>query len=188
MNKKMIEQQRFEFVLYINKQNKVAEGKEPPIICQRYFSIRDYNEEVINSLELKELMDDLIGINIDGQSGSMGLIPNFLKVKSREYMWSMFNTHYKQTEEDIQRRDIWAKEDDFTFEILVDKKIVVNGHFEGNYFPPKVRYQVNIKELIPTIISKIRDTFSLDKYEQTFESYNLNYLPELEAEYMTFND
>ena len=185
---KKIEPQRFEFVLYINKAKKEAEGLNAPIICQRYFSIRDYNKEVLDSIELKELMDELVGLNNNGVSGSMGVIPDFLKVKSRDYLWSMYNPHYKQLEEDIQHRDIWTKDDTFTFQLKVDKNVVADGIFSGNYFPPKVRYQVNIKEIIPTIISKIRDTFSLDKYEQEFESYDLNYLTELKEEYLTLND
>jgi hypothetical protein len=179
------EKHPFQFVLYINKKKKLEEGKEPPIICQRYFPIRDYNPEVLNSIELKELMDELIGVNNNGVMGSMGVIPNFLKQKSYDFMWSMYNEHYKQTEADIPQYDIWAKEDEFTFEIKVDEKVVADGHFSGNLFPTKVRYHVNIKDIIPEIMGKIRETFSMGKYEQNYESYNLNYLKELEEEYST---
>ena len=48
-----VEEQRFEFILYINDH----------IICQRYFNIRDYNEDCLNSYELKELMDNIAGMN-----------------------------------------------------------------------------------------------------------------------------
>ena len=44
-----VEEQRFEFVLYINDH----------IICQRYFNIRDYNEVVLKSYDIKELLDNL---------------------------------------------------------------------------------------------------------------------------------
>ena len=37
------EDQRFEFILYINNH----------IICQRFFNIRDFNEDSLNSFELK---------------------------------------------------------------------------------------------------------------------------------------
>jgi hypothetical protein len=49
---KKIDEQRFEFVLYINNH----------IICQRYFNIRDYNERSLNSYEMKELMDSICGM------------------------------------------------------------------------------------------------------------------------------
>ena len=87
MNKK-IEEQRFEFVLYINKN----------IICQRYFSIKDYNGKSLNSLELKELMDRLVGMN-NGQFGSLGLIPAQLKAKSVDFLWKNCNPYYPKKEE-----------------------------------------------------------------------------------------
>lgn len=41
----------FEFILYVNNN----------IICQRFFDITNYNEEVLKSYELKELMDEITG-------------------------------------------------------------------------------------------------------------------------------
>jgi hypothetical protein len=46
------EDQRFEFVLYINNH----------IICQRYFHIPNFNEDSVNSLEMKELIDNIVGM------------------------------------------------------------------------------------------------------------------------------
>ena len=76
---KKIEEQRFEFVLYINKH----------IVCQRYFNIRDYNEDSPYSIEIKELMDRLVGMN---NVGRLGMIPNRLKNKSIEYLWKNYNS------------------------------------------------------------------------------------------------
>jgi hypothetical protein len=147
MNKK-IEEQRFEFVLYINKH----------IICQRYFSIRDFNELSLNSLELKQLMDRLVGVN----SSSMGYIPQHLKKKAIDYLWRFYNPYNKQT--DVNVKNNYEKEDIFDFEIRVDKEAVAQSTFSGNLFPPQIRYQVDIKELIPNIISDIKDTLSQKKY------------------------
>lgn len=148
---KKIEEQRFEFVLYINKH----------IVCQRYFNIRDYNEKVTKSLELKELMDRLVGMN-NGGVGRLGLIPTRLKNKSIEYLWKNFNP-YTQSRPEIGK-NIFEKLDTFDFEIKVDKNIIAQSTFSGNFFPPQVRYQVDIKEIIPEIIAEIKDTLSAKKY------------------------
>ena len=150
MNKK-IEEQRFEFVLYINRN----------IICQRYFSIKDYNEKSLNSLELKELMDTLVGMN-NGQFGSLGLIPAQLKAKAVDYLWKNYNPYYTKKED--TPKNLFEKEDVFDFEIKVDKVTVAQSTFSGNFFPPQVRYQVDIKEIIPSIISEIKYTLSQKKY------------------------
>jgi hypothetical protein len=146
---KKIEEQRFEFVLYINKH----------IVCQRYFNIRDYNERAPQSLEIKELMDRLVGMN---NVGRLGMIPNRLKNKSVEYLWKNFNPYYQQKPE--IGKNIFEKLDTFDFEIKVDKNVVAQSTFCGNFFPPQVRYQVDIKEIIPDIISEIKDTLSSKKY------------------------
>lgn len=149
MNKK-IDEQRFEFVLYINKN----------IICQRYFSIKDFNEKVLKSLELKELMDYLVG-TCNGQFGSLGIIPSHLKTKAIDYLWRNYNP-YAPKKDDVKTNS--DKEDIFDFEIKVDKMTVAQSTFSGNLFPPQVRYQVDIKEIIPTIINEIKTTFSQKKY------------------------
>ncbi len=160
--KKSFEQERFEFMLRINGHP----------ICQRYFDIRNFNEDSINSMEMKELMDDLAGLN-NGQIGSMGIIPNFLKEKSKDYLWGYYNPWKVQKEEDINRRDIFDKEDIFTFEFRVDGRTVAESVFTGNYFPPKVRYQVNIKDIIPRIISEIRQSLSKKSYTDEYSGITL---------------
>jgi hypothetical protein len=150
---KKIEEQRFEFVLYINEH----------IICQRYFNIRDYNEDSIHSLELKELIDNIAGMNIDS-FGTMGIIPSHLKARAVDYLWNNYNPYFIQPEEGV--KNIYDKVDNFQFEIKVDKVSVAKTQFSGNFFPPKVRYDVNIKEIIPAIMAEIRHFLSQKNYSK----------------------
>tara|TARA_R110000782_G_scaffold215659_2_gene303323 strand:- start:1450 stop:1929 length:480 start_codon:yes stop_codon:yes gene_type:complete len=147
---KRVEEQRFEFLLFINNN----------IICQRYFNIRDFNEDSLDSLELKELMDSIIGMN--NAMGSLGIIPNLLQKRTLKLMLDNYNP-YSLTQDD-SNKNIFEKIDNFQFEIRVDKKMTVKGQFCGNVFPPKVRYAVDIKEVIPEIMSEIRDYLSLKNY------------------------
>ena len=75
---KKIEEQRFEFILYINNH----------IICQRYFNIRDFNEHSVKSVEMKELMDAICNVHSEGR---LGIIPNFLKRKAEDLLWTSYN-------------------------------------------------------------------------------------------------
>lgn len=131
--------ERFEFILRINGN----------IICQRYFDIKGYNDKVLNSIELKELVDD----NVE-------MIREELKMNSKRYLWNFYNPFEEQSEEDIPDTDIWEKEDIFEFEIRVDQRRVINKMFYGNYYPPRIRYQVDIKNLVPDIVENIRKVFS----------------------------
>ena len=150
---KKIEEQRFEFVLYINDH----------IICQRYFNIRDYNEESVKSYELKELMDNIAGMNI-GQYGALGIIPRYLQKKSKEYLWDNYNPYFVQKDDEEAGKSIFDKIDNFQFEIKIDKISVAISQFCGNYFPPKVRYAVDFREIIPSIMSEIRHSLSQKNY------------------------
>lgn len=158
--KKYDEQQRFEFLLYINNH----------IICQRYFNIRDYNEDVIQSSEMKDLIDSIVGMDTDG-FGGMGIIPKHLKNKSVDYSWANYRPYDLQVEEG--NKNIFEKIDNFQFEIKVDKNSVAKAQFSGNFFPPKVRYAVDIKEIIPSIMTEIRNYFSQKNYNKVEASQAL---------------
>jgi hypothetical protein len=149
------EDQRFEFVLYINNH----------IICQRYFHIPNFNEDSVNSLEMKELIDNIVGMN-NGPIGMLGIIPNYFKKLSVDQAWNYFNPYVSQVEE--SGKNIFEKEDMFKFEIKVDKRAVAISQFSGNFFPTKVRYAVNIKEIIPEIMSEIKYFLSQKKYTKQY--------------------
>lgn len=145
------EELRYQFVLYINDN----------IICQRYFNIFDFNEESLNSIELKELMESIAGMN-NGEHGSLGIIPRFLQKKSLTYLWDNYNPY--STQQDDNNKSIFERKDNFQFEIKVDEKSIVKTEFSGNYFPPKIRYAVDVREIIPDIMSEIRHYLSLKSY------------------------
>lgn len=147
--------QKFEFVLRINNN----------IICQRYFSVEGYNRDVLKSSELKTLVDSIAGMN-NGDFGACGIIPKFLKDKSVDYLWDRFDPYSEvRREEDASEKNIFKNEDIFTFEIKVDKNVVAKSTFSGNWFPTVVRYQVNIKPIIPEIIEEITEFFTKREYE-----------------------
>jgi len=186
------EQHPFEFVLNINGN----------IICQRFFNIHNFNEDVIDSLEMKELLDTIAGTN-NGEWGEYGIIPSFLKERSCEYLqFFEDNQHlsYKNRENDTS---IWEKEDVYSFELKIDGVVVGVTQFDGNTFPPKIRYKVNLKhktniwgekelnekgtavqlDIIPRITKAIKKTFSQKSYTKEYMGYNLDCLTKQREEF-----
>jgi hypothetical protein len=145
------EELRYQFILYINDH----------IVCQRYFNIFDFNEESLESMELKELMASIAGMN-NGQHGSLGIIPRYLQKKSLTYLWDNYNPYMQQTEDNI--RNVVDRKDNFQFEIKIDDMCVAKTEFSGNNFPPKIRYAVDVREIIPEIMSEIRTYLSQKTY------------------------
>jgi hypothetical protein len=135
---------KFEFILYINGN----------IICQRFFSVKDYNSDVIRSIDIVECVNDCVNI-----------IAYDLKNKSVDYLWNQYNPWKKQTKEELPTIDVYEKEDVFDFEIRVDGKSIAKRTFDGNVFPQRVRYSVDIRKSIPSIINTIQDTLSRENFD-----------------------
>lgn len=134
---------KFEFVLYINEN----------IICQRYFSVKDFNPSSIKSIEAKECVDRCVSI-----------IQEDLKTKTFDYLEKSYNPWKEQLPEEIVSENIYENEDVFDFEIKVDDKIVAKRRFTGNVYPQRVRYSVDIRKMIPSLIREIQETFSEEKF------------------------
>jgi len=182
------EQHPFEFVLKINGN----------IICQRFFPIYNFNEDVIDSLEMKELLDRIVGMN--NLSGwEIGIIPDFLKKRSSEYL-QFFEDNQHLPYNNI---NIWANKDTYTFEIKINGEVVGVSQFEGNTFPPKIRYGVNLHhqtniwgekefndkglpiklDILPIITKDIIKTFSKKSYTKEYMGYSLDYNTKIREEY-----
>jgi hypothetical protein len=130
---------KFEFLLYINKN----------IICQRYFSVKNFNEDVVRSLDIMYSVDEC-----------SQLIEEHMENMSVDYLWTHFNPHKIQTLDEVPKYDPNEKEDIFDFEIRIDGKTVAIKTFSGNTFPQRVRYSVDIRTIIPVIIRKLQETLS----------------------------
>ena len=132
---------KFEFILRINEN----------IVCQRYFNIRGYNNTAKDSMDLKWELEDIIST-----------IQSYLKEKSEDFLWVNYNPY--RIKNSVVREEKKEGEDYFTFEIRVDGKIIIIERFTAMVYPPKVRYSVNVKSLIPEVISKIQRCLSKRKY------------------------
>ena len=154
--KKNYENLPYEFLLLINNK---------PIVG-RNFSIRGYNSDSLRSLELKETIDYAVY-----------LIREQFKGRSMDYLYKYYNPYITQDEKELLQRskniNIYDNEDLFTFQIKVNGKIVAQSIFSGNDYPPKVRYDVNIREIISEIIGAIQQGLSLKKYTKEYCGYAL---------------
>ena len=150
--KNFVKEERFEFVFYINNN----------IIVQRYFHVPRYNKDFRFSLEAKELMDEIMGMN--GELGRLGLIPDSFKAQTMRETWDYYKPHYTQSPDSVKTWDLFSKEDMFTLEIKVDKRTVVKGGFCGNYFPTSIRHSVDINPIIPEIINTMKEYMALKEY------------------------
>jgi hypothetical protein len=141
---------RFEFVLKLNKD----------IIVQRFFNVRKFNEKAAKSLSMKDTTDQVVSI-----------IKKGIMKKSIDHLWNNYDPYgfYYDDDGDIVIKDIPKYnlndiKDNFTFTVKVDGKPISETMFSGYglcipvFFEngQKIRYIVDIKDSISTIISKLQ--------------------------------
>ena len=132
-------------------------------IVGRNFPINNFNRESLKSYELKETIDDAVG-----------LIQKHFKNKTYNYMDRYYNYFVTSTEEQTEPVDIYENEDFFTLQIKVRGRVVCERIFSGNDYPPNVRYDVDIRKIIPKIIDYLQQGLSMENYTKNYCGYNLD--------------
>ena len=132
-------------------------------IVGRNFPINNFNRESLKSYELKETIDDAVG-----------LIQNHFKNKTYNYMDRYYNYFVTSTEEKTEPVDIYENEDFFTLQIKVRGRVVCERIFSGNDYPPNVRYDVDIRKIIPKIIDYLQQGLSRKNYTKNLCGYQLD--------------
>ena len=155
MQKKNYENLPYEFLLLINNK---------PIVG-RNFQIKGFNPDSIRSMELKYTIDEVVEI-----------IRYQFKLKSYNYLYRYYNPYITQSPEEVDERskvNLYDNEDIFSFQIKVKGRIVAQKMFTGNDYPPKVRYDVDIRAIISEIIETIQHGLSLKNYTREYCGYAL---------------
>lgn len=132
-------------------------------IVGRNFPINNFNSESLKSYELKETIDYTVG-----------LIQNHFKNKTYNYMDRYYNYFVASTEEQTEPIDIYENEDFFTLQIKVRGRVVCERIFSGNDYPPNVRYDVDIRKIIPKIIDYLQQGLSQKNYTKNLCGYQLD--------------
>lgn len=141
--------ERFQFILSLNEN----------IICQRYFRINGFNNDSLESCELKETIDEIVD-----------MIKQDLISKSRVYQWFTRNTPLKMTGFGRTCEEIYNKLEDatyftypeeiidcyndndrpkpyeytFKFAFIMDDKPVYEKIWDGGDYPKYVRNSVDL--------------------------------------------
>jgi len=151
--KKKYQSYPYEFLFMINGN---------PIVG-RNFQIKDFNRDSLKSYEIKETID-----------GAVDIIKKLFKDKTYEYMDRYYNYLVATTAENTEPIDIYENEDFFTLQIKVKGRVVCEKIFSGNDYPPNVRYDVDIRKIIPKIIEYLQQGLSMKNYTKNLCGYQLD--------------
>jgi len=129
------------------------------IICQRFFNVKDHVEQSRRSMDLHYYVK-----NICGQ------IAEDLKIKSSDYLCE--NMNYILNFENVEESKSEQKEE-FLLEIKLGDEVFISRIFPAYYYHPKVRYTVDIRPRLKTILADLTDILSSEELETNYLEYEL---------------
>jgi hypothetical protein len=131
------------------------------IIVQRFFNVREFNNEAKNSLELYELLREFKD-DIRAQ----------LSLKTVTYMTdNMYEIINKPTILETSYIDgpeyfnIFIKQNDVT---------ICHRQVDAKVYPPKVRYTVDVRPHLKNLLMNLTDIFSSKKLTKKYMEVNLS--------------
>jgi hypothetical protein len=140
---------KFEFLLSL----------EGHIVCQRFFNVRDHIDQARRCLDLhyyvKNICED---------------ITEDLKIKSSNYLCE--NQNYILNSESVESIEGKEKEH-FLLEIKFGDEVFIQRIFPAYYYHPKVRYTVDIRPRLKTILSDLTDILSTEELETKYLQHEL---------------
>lgn len=140
---------KFEFLLTL----------EGNIICQRYFNVKDHNPKARTCMELHEYIKNICEE-----------ISEDLKIKSSNYMCEN-QTYFPNS--DVVEEQSGKEKEYFLLEIKMDENVFIQRIFPAYYYHPKVRYTVDIRPKLKTILTTLTDILSLETVDSTYLQYEL---------------
>ena len=117
------------------------------IIVQRFFNVRGYNPKVKNSVELYDLMYQI-----------KNELQNDLKWKTVVYM--IDNKSLIEQDQNVMKTSMTDEAENFNMYIKVNDETICHRQFDAKLYPPKVRYTVDVRPYLKSILRDLTDIFS----------------------------
>ena len=117
------------------------------IIVQRFFNVRDFNPEAKSSLEFYEFLE-----NFKTQ------LCEELKMKSVVYLLDNENEIFENPE--VLNTSYTDGPETFNIYIKINDTTICHRVFDAKLYPPKIRYTVDIRPHIKSLLSGLTEIFS----------------------------
>ena len=123
------------------------------IVCQRFFSVRNFNNRATNSIDLHYTIQGVVTDIVDD-----------LKLKTLYLLESNFRENVL---------DEGSEDEYFTITIKKGNKVIYDTITPANIYPPKVRYTVDIRPQISYILRELTGVLSQRKVTTNYQDYDL---------------
>lgn len=131
------------------------------IVVQRFFNVRGFNKNAHKSIEFYEHVRMLTN-----------QLMYDLKMRSVSYM--LENQYEISDNPDILNTSITDGPEKFNIIIKVGDLTICHRQFDAKPYPPKVRYTVDLRPKLKTIMSELTDIFSGKKFNYFYPDFIKN--------------
>ncbi len=130
------------------------------IIVQRFYNVKGYNPKARRSLEVSYILKEVAE-----------LVENNLKIKSLIYM--VDNQDQIMTDPEILETSNTEGAEYFNLYIKIGDETICHRIVDAKLYPPKVRYTVDIRPELKTILRGLTDIFSTENLCFKYMNYQL---------------
>lgn len=129
------------------------------IVVQRFFNVKGYNK---NAYKSEEFYDYIKSLSEELQYD--------LKMRSIVYL---LDNEYEIIENPNVLETSYTDEDEnFNLYIKVDNMTICHRVFDAKLYPPKVRYTVDIRPRLKSVLNELTDIFSGRKFNYFYPEFN----------------
>ena len=130
------------------------------IVIQRYFNVRGYNPTARASMELYEYIKYLTDAFAYDQ-------------KMRSVCYLMDNEYEITEDPTILETSNTDGPEVFNFYVKVGEQTICHRVLDAKVFPPKIRYTVDIRQQVKTVLRDLTDIFSAENLTTNYMNYSL---------------
>lgn len=145
------ESTKMEFLLTLNDN----------IVVQRFFNVRGFNPKAKNSVELYEFVGEF-----------KEELQEYLKMKTLVYM--MDNKDSIIHDPSIMDTSFTDGPEVFNIIIKLGEQTICHRIFDGKFYPPKVRYTVDVRPFLKETLRGLTDIFSDKKLSYNYLELDLS--------------
>ena len=131
------------------------------IVVQRFFNVRGYNPKAKNSMELYYFISSL-----------KDELQYALKMKTVIYM--MDNRDAIEHDQSIMNTSYTDGPEIFNIYVKVGEQTICHRVFDGKFYPPKVRYTVDVRPFLKEVLRELTDIFSNTKLTYEYLEFDLS--------------
>jgi hypothetical protein len=150
MKEQMQDTTKMEFLMTLNNN----------IIVQRFYNVKGYNTKARRSLEVSNLL------RIVGE-----IVENNLKIKSLVYM--VDNQDQIMIDPKILETSNTDAPEYFNIYVRIGDETICHRIVDAKLYPPKVRYTVDIRPELKSILTGLTDIFSDEDLTYRYLNYQL---------------